>query len=230
VLKKLDIKVKESPEKGKKTEPLVITLPGQDVTLFNEAKKEIALQQEVAGPLEELIKEAAVGEIIDLNCSVYKGTLSSVKLCDDEGSLALVSMTKKYADLEGPAIEAVFDRINKARKSDAVLRKRSCRTVDVNAVVQYVVVPKLNEGIFYDKNGLFRQDLYREVRRAFERLATQLKFEGNIEPDARLYTEEKKIRVRPDFHIKRWKAFTKRENVLLSRVVPSTVSIKPVVK
>lgn len=228
-LKNLDISVKESAPKGKKNLPQVITLPGTAITEFNRTKKKMALFKESLDTLEKEIKRAGVAEIIDLNCSTYHGSLSSVKFSDDQESMALISLSRTYQAVNPDILADAFAHINTAREADARARKRQFRPVDANKFVQFVAVMKLSEELLYDKKGNFRTDIYREVRKSLDTLATKLVAEGKLESGSSLYTEGKEIRVKESFHADRWKAFTKRENIQLSSAIPNTVTLKPVV-
>lgn len=229
ILKDLDINVKESASKGHKHSPAIIELKSCEITELSDLKRKIEKLQARASLLEAHIKDVGVDKIVALNCSTYEGSLSSVKMVDAGQEMVLVSFTQKYSDIDLDSLANVINTINEVRRTEPRSKTQGRRKpVAVDKFVQFVAEMQVNDQALYDEKGNFKSDIYARIRGVLDALTDVLVKSGALVEGERLYTESKKIRVKRSFHGTRWKAFTPKENILLTHAIQNAISLRHV--
>jgi hypothetical protein len=234
-LKSLKVKVSEQPATKKTDGPRIIPCEGVTVTEFNSLKAQIAELEARKDALEVELKQFGTTEIIKINCENAGNPVSSVKLKDDNDTMAVVSFVNKYSVIDGAAVSAMFDEINVrrklARKPLATAGEEIPQTLmelDVNDFAQFLAEMKINSEVFFDKDGTFLEDVYATVRKAIDKVTAELVAKGKIAADTKIISEKQLAKVKPNFHETRW-ALGVSDNTTLTAVVKNTISLKAVV-
>jgi hypothetical protein len=235
-----NVKVNTAEDKATKDEIPVITIVGDTCQRFNEAKKQIKDAEAVVKELEATIHEQAKLHIFKHNCSPgCLAKLTSVKLQDitindeaeDEtpdriirGEVTRVSFTSRYNNCDTAQVDAAFADFPPVPDGKGGKVHR-----DINEYVVETIAAKFDDSVFMDAEGNFDLVAYNKFRLAIEKVAKEL---GMIDAETGKVKSplgtKRVLKVKPDFHERRFRDFNEDENFTLANVLPNTIQCAPV--
>jgi hypothetical protein len=226
-----NVRVNETEEETKKDKIPVVQIEGDTCQRFNEAKKAIKDAEAVIKELESTIHEKAMQHIFAHNCNTNcLQPLTSVKLQDvkvdeeDEtiripGEVTRVSFTAKYNNCDTAQVDATFANFPAVRGADGKPVHR-----DINDYVVETVAAKFDDSVFMDAEGNFDLTAYNKFRTAIEKVARELDMVDAETGKVKSPLGTKRVlKVKPDFHQRRFREFSKEENFTLANVLPNTI-------
>ena len=90
---------------------------------------------------------------------------------------------------------------------------------DSNDHVQFTVKAAFNSDVFL-KDGEFNEAIYEAFKKAIDATAAALNVASPL-------SSKKLLSPKPDFHQKRWSTFDARQNELICRTMPNTITLTP---
>jgi hypothetical protein len=231
-----NVKVNETETTAKKDEIPVIQMEGDTCKRFNEAKKQIKDAEAVIKLLESVVHEKAMTAIFAHNCDPNcLQQLTSVKLQDIEvdeeneskrtpGEVTRVSFTARYNNCDTAQVDATFSAFPPVSDGKGGKVHR-----DINDYVVETIAAKFDDSVFMDAEGNFDLVAYNKFRTAIEKVAKDL---GMIDPESGKVLSplgtKRVLKVKPDFHQRRFRDFNEDENFTLANVLPNTIQCAPV--
>lgn len=231
-----NVKVNDTETTTKKDEIPVVQLEGDTCKRFNEAKKQIKDAEAVINELQKIVHSHAMTAIFAHNCDPNcLQPLTSVKLQDIEvdeedgtkrtpGEVTRVSFTARYNNCDTAQVDATFS--NFAPVSDG---KGGKVHRDINEYVVETIAAKFDDSVFMDAEGNFDLAAYNKFRLAIEKVAKDL---GMIDAETGKVKSplgtKRVLKVKPDFHERRFRDFNEDENFTLANVLPNTIQCAPV--
>jgi hypothetical protein len=231
-----NVKVNETETSTKKDEIPIVQMEGDTCKRFNEAKKAIKDAEAVIKELEKVVHEQAMTAIFAHNCDPNcLQPLTSVKLQDVEvdeedetirkpGEVTRVSFTSRYNNCDTAQVDATF--ANFAPVPDG---KGGKVHRDINEYVVETIAAKFDDSVFMDAEGNFDLTAYNKFRMAIEKVAKEL---GMVDAESGKVKSplgtKRVLKVKPDFHERRFRDFNEDENFTLASVLPNTIQCAPV--
>jgi hypothetical protein len=231
-----NVKVNDTETTTKKDEIPVIQLEGDTCKRFNEAKKQIKDAEAVIKELEKIVHSEAMTAIFAHNCDRNcLQPLTSVKLQDIEvdeedktkitpGEVTRVSFTARYNNCDTEQVDATFSNFPPVPDGKGGKVHR-----DINNYVVQTIAAKFDDSVFMDAEGNFDLVAYNKFRLAIEKVAKDL---GMIDAETGKVKSplgtKRVLKVKPDFHERRFRDFNEDENFTLANVLPNTIQCAPV--
>lgn len=232
------VKTNEVETPAKKGEIPVVKIDGDTCKRFNEAKKAIKDAEGVINELQGVIHEQAKQAIFAHNCDPNcLQALTSVKLQDqsydeeDEekknpipGEVTRVSFTSRYNNCDTEQVDAAFGSFDPVPDGKGGKVHR-----DINDYVVETIAAKFDDSVFMDADGNFDLVAYNKFRLAIEKVAKEL---GMVDAETGKVKSplgtKRVLKVKPDFHDRRFRDFNEEENFTLTNVLPNTIQCAPV--
>jgi hypothetical protein len=206
-----DINLPETDSKKARTNITTITVRGDIVTRFNEARDAIKQAEAVVDMLKPELVDAGLEAVFENNCQPDKAVISSVNLADTEtGQTVQFTWTRKNLKCSKPSVTEAF----------SVLRTVEGKKANINDYVYYVTVAEFDGSVFM-VNGKFNEERYAAFVNALQDVSDQF---GVANP----LSCGKALKVKPDFHDRRWKDFDPETNRELQTVLPTQVGLEPI--
>lgn len=206
-------------DKKSKTTIPTVTVPGDIVARYNEARDQMDKAEEVINELKPDLIEAGLQAVFEHN-SAHAGNpkeiISSVNLqaeADEDAAKAEVCMfswTKKDLKNNYKQVDAEFKR----------LRTTDGKKADINEFAGFAVVAKFDTGVFM-VDGKFDEKRYKAFMEALAAVAEKFEVENPLSCG-------KVLVPKPDFHEKRWERFDVEANLVIQTVLPTQCNLKPV--
>jgi len=214
------------PKKSGKVIPLV-PIVGDKVARYNEAYRTAKNAEQVMTTISAELVEAGVTAVFTNNCKFAndpKAQLSSVKLYDVEDD-------KEPAPEDADSVPALMVTwTTKAKKMDSAQVNATLtamvdvdgKKVNANDFVVMGVVASFDTKVFLGADGKFDQARYDAFMDAIDKVAKKLKVPCPLECS-------KAMMVTSNCHTQRFQKLTLEDNLAMQRVIPTTVSLEPVV-
>lgn len=230
-----DIQATDTTTAAPKTEIEIIKIEGTTVEEYNRAVAAMKNAEETINKLRPTLINEGVDAILDFNCAPdCANQVTSVKIQDIKevvdpkdpakkktmrvaGEIIRLSFTSKYNGCDTAQVDAAFD---------------SFAGRNINEYVVETLVASFDSSVFLDENGNFDREVYKKYAEAIAKVTKELaptnKQLQNPDGTPKVVLSTKKVlKVKPEFHTKRFKDFNKSENVTLCRVLPNTVQLVP---
>lgn len=214
------------PKKSTKHIPLV-AIVGDKVARYNEAYRTLKNAEAVMTTLSGELVDAGVRAVFDNNCKFAndpKAQLSSVKLFDVEHKddkapedtesvpALMVTWTKKGKKMDTAQVNATLKAMTDVNG----------KKVDANVYAVMGVVASFDTKVFMGADGKFDQERYDMFVDAIDKVAKKLKVPCPLECS-------KELMVTANCHVDRFKNLSLEDNLTMQRVMPTSVSLEPVV-
>lgn len=230
-----DITATEASDSAPKTEIEIIKIEGTTVEEYNRAVAAQKTAEETIKKLRPTLINEGVGAILDFNCEpTCANQVTSVKMQDIKeipdpkdptkqrmikvaGEIIRLSFTSRYNGCDTEQVDAAFDTFQGR---------------DINQYVVETLAASFDSSIFLDEKGNFDRAVFLKYRDAIAKVTAELapKNKQLQNPDGSTKTvlsTKKVLQVKEDFHTRRFKDFSRDENVTLTRVLPNTVQLVP---
>lgn len=230
-----DIAATDVAATAPKTEIELIKMEGTTVEEYNKAVAAQKIAEETIKKLRPSLLNEGLNAILDFNCEPgCVCQVTSVKIQDSKeiidpkdatrqrkirvaGEVIRLSFTSRYNGCDTEQVDAAFDGF-KGR--------------DINEYVAETVFATFDSSVFLDEKGNFDREVFTKYRDAIAKVTAELapKNKQLQNPDGspkNVLATKKALQVKPDFHTRRFKDFSRDENVTLTRVLPNTVQLVP---
>jgi hypothetical protein len=231
-----NVKVNETETTAKKDEIPVVQMEGDTCKRFNEAKKQIKDAEAVIKELESVVHSHAMTAIFAHNCdpnclqSITSVKLQDIKVDEEDetkrepGEVTRVSFTARYNNCDTAQVDATFSNFPPVPDGKGGKVHR-----DINEYVVETIAAKFDDSVFMDAEGNFDLVAYNKFRLAIEKVAKDL---GMIDAETGKVKSplgtKRVLKVKPDFHQRRFRDFNEDENFTLANVLPNTIQCAPV--
>lgn len=218
----VDIDLPEADTASKKSVIPVLPVEGDAVTRFNQASDQVKLAQAVMVELRAELLQTGLEYLFNQNvikASTSDKPIQSVRLMTvdpampDNSETLTVTWTKKAVKCVPDVVKGWF------AKARTVLGKAA----DINQYTEWVVTAKFDTAIFNDpKTGKFDRKRYDKIQAALTEVAAELGADNPV-------TCGKMLVPTDAFNEgKRWSDFTAEQNLALTEVLPTVVTLEPV--
>lgn len=194
---------KEAPSK------ITFKLEGSTVVQeYNHAVAQEKAWDKVKEETKPLLQVEALAELYAYNTANSETPVKTVCLVDDTGSQCNVTIKDTYGKTNLDPDTVIDGLVNLGY-------------MDANKFVFEKVAVSFDTGVFYNANGSLNKEFYMEMLEACESIASS---HGLPSP----FSSKKVVSVKPGFAEKRWKDFTKDQQLKVSALFPAQVSITPI--
>jgi hypothetical protein len=230
-----DITATEAPDKALSTEIQAIRLEGTTVEEYNRAVAAKKIAEETITKLRPTLEQEGIGAVLNFNCAPECLTqVTSVKIQDVKEVLDPKDQTKtRKIKVNGEVIRLSFtSRYNTCDTEQVDAAFDTFQGRDINTYVVETLVASFDSGVFLDEKGNFDREVFSKYRDAIAKVTAELapKNQQLQNPDGSpktVLTTKKVLKVKDDFHKRRFKDFSLEENATLVRVLPNTVQLVP---
>lgn len=195
------INVNATPAAKKKSDVPAFEIGVNLPTRLNAAVRRLKELEAEKAQIEAELEPIALRHLLEHN--VDNTPVSSIKMSDDDGGVAMFIFQNKYSPADAEAADAVFTAMGE----------------DINDYVVQTTKASFDNKFFFDADGNFDQAAYDEVSTAVAGVAKKLKKSNPL-------SYKTVVVPKPDFHELRFKKFNVENNLRLCEVLPNTTCFK----
>lgn len=213
-IKSLSIKTTGLAASAKKSDIPLFSVAGRSVQAYSLAKAAFETADANLKAATPAMKSQGLGLLFGHNIDNPGAPTSSVKLQDESGLVAIVTMQNRYGAPDAEAADAAFTELG----------------ADINDAVQMTAVGKFDSGIFISKvngdKGEFSKKIFTAYAAALEKATAELIAKGLLPADTESPLSTGQVAaVRTTFHAERWAKFPSvAAQSIINEVLPTTVT------
>lgn len=208
------IDLPELADKKAKVIIKTVSVDGDVVTRYNEARAVLDSAEEVIEALKPVLQYEGLQAVFAHNTEVgsdTKALISSVNLTDTTSNeVVRFTWTRKNTKNVPKDVEGLFNRV----------RKQDGKRVNINDYAAWEVEAKFDSSVF-TVNGVFDAERYTAYTEALAAVSAQFGVDNPL-------TCGKVLKPCPDFHDRRWQDFDVETNVEIHGALPTQVNLQPI--